>query len=254
MFLFVGDSHSRQFQCDRPGRWGFVSFSGVTIKGLASPGSEHAAAIRHLAAIPIEKTLFIMLGAVDLDITYYRTIALGGDTELRPFLARRVEIYRSFLDDLAVGAGASLRHVCVLAPQLTPLRDEAFIPATAAMAKLSEEEMARAASRVDCSHRARCARQIAFNDLLGALSVEGSRSVHRIDRGMTVDGVLIADRFIPKRAREHHADPAATLPLWQADLQAFVPAYKRAVARRARIEAARANAVPPGSTASPRQA
>lgn len=228
MIMFLGDSHSRQFQDDLPGQWAHASFSGVTIRGLASPNAGHAPAMKLLAAAPFEKIVLIMLGSVDLDVTFYRMVAMGGDPDVEGFLAGRVAIYRRFLDELMADAGDFVQHLCVLAPQLTPLRDEAFVPATAAMAKLPDAEFAAVTDRLDCSHRARCARQMLFNDrLAAALPDEGRRSLHRIDHAMAgPDGTLIDDLYLPARILEHHAERSMTLALWHRELQAVVPPYK----------------------------
>lgn len=236
MLMFLGDSHSRQFQTELPGQWSYVSFSGATIKGLASLQSQlrHGETIKHLVATPFNKTVFIMFGAVDLDVTFYRKAAMGEDMDEQAFFEGRADIYRDYLDRLHWSAQKFVRHICVLAPQPTPLRDAAFVGATAKMAKLDEEEMVRAIDRVDCAHEARCRRQLLFNDIMQQkLGTSADRTFHRIDHAMITDGV-VADRFVRRDPREHHSDPKATLPLWQMELQAYVPRYKSAVERRAR--------------------
>jgi len=236
MLIIAGDSHSRQFQREAPGAWGFFSFSGATIKGLFSATSllRHGETIKHLAAAPFQKQMFVMLGGVDLDVTFYRNLAFGRMGDERAFFEERAAIYSRYIEFLLWAAGDHVEHICVLAPQLTPLRDEVFVGATARMAKIDEEDLRRVGRNVDCSHRARCIRQRVFNDTLqGAFTASEKMSFHRIDNDMTSDGELIADAFCRRNEWDHHADPKATLPLWEDRLQDHVPRFKKAVRRRA---------------------
>ncbi len=177
--------------------------------------------------------MFIMLGGVDLDVTFYRKLALGKPADEALFFEERGDIYRRYAELVLWAAGEHLDHLCILAPQLTPLRDHVFVRATAQMAKVDVDLLQGATEQIDCSHRARCVRQRKFNDALQQAFVDNDRlSFHRIDLEMTSDGAMIGDVFCGPNERDHHANAKATLPLWEAQLQDHVPRFKKAVRRR----------------------
>ncbi|ATQ67500.1 hypothetical protein CQW49_06030 [Methylosinus trichosporium OB3b] len=235
MMMFFGDSHSRQFQSDNPGTWAHVSFSGATMKGLRRDKSKvgHSRAIRTMSMIPVQKTVFIMLGQVDMDVTFYRDVATRGAFDETEFFTERAMIYRAFADGLLMMAEPFITHVCILGPQVTTLDDDVFGSATAALARVPEEDFKREVYKIDCSHVERCRRAKRFNDIVADwFSNEEKVSFHRIDNDMVDENYLIRKEFIRPRKTDHHARNDMTLPLWQDRLQDFVPRYKHIVARR----------------------
>jgi hypothetical protein len=230
MYLFCGSSSIRQFHDDKPGTYSFTAFSGATIKGLMNRRSTtgHGAVIHHLAAAPMRKTVVIMLGNVDLDFSYFRGLLLDPAFDPDAFLRERVVLYGRFLqgllDDPAVRA--NLRRLCVLAPQPSPLRGEGFFRATAGHARLEEARLRVAADQHDLSHAACLKRTLRFNDMLQmGLPQDELLRFHRIDRHMVDGRGGLLPRFYPARARDHHAVPEETLPLWQRRLHADVEAF-----------------------------
>lgn len=230
MFLFFGDSHSRQFQADNPGIWGHISFTGATIKGLGSEKSvtNHGAIIRSFATGRFSKTILLMFGSVDLDVTFYRNIALGRAMSEDEFFEQRSRLYRAYVDDLLAEADPHIRRFCILAPQVSPLADFAFLRATARMAKLDEPDFRTVLDKIDCSHAERCRRQIRFNNVLSACFAGHERAkLYRVDKAMVDANGLIRRKFRRPNPFDHHARASETLPLWQKRLSGLIPRYKQ---------------------------
>ncbi|WP_313443929.1 hypothetical protein [Brevundimonas sp.] len=230
MIMFIGDSHSRQFQGQMSGAWAHAYFSGATIKGLLSSSTKiaHGDAIRGLVSGSTRKRVFLMFGAVDQDVTFYRNLALESFTDEEDFHEERVRIYREYAARLLWSAGSSLEALGILLPQLTPLADREFYSATAKMAGVDEAKFRTIGEQIDCSHLERCRRQSRFNDRLQAGFDELPLQAFRIDEGMADESGMIRPEFIsPRNAFDHHAWKARTLPLWQDALKDLVRPYAR---------------------------
>jgi hypothetical protein len=226
MFLFCGDSHTRQFRMDLPGSFCTSIVSGTTIKSLKSTSSSSFGdMVYYLSAAPRRKTLFIMLGAVDLDFTYYRKLCLSGEVDEADFLNSRVDAYNGFLSRLLQDdvVGQTIRGIRILAPHATPLRDAAFFRVTSKTASVPEENLRKAGETTDLSHVARNKRIVAFNDKLGNSLVKHRRvQFLRIDKDMLDGTGELRSRFYPDNKKDHHANPAATLQAWSLYLESDI--------------------------------
>src|SRR5687768_16937472 len=93
MYMFCGDSHLRQFG-DYSGMEVFSlnSFPGATMKGLATVRGAlgHREAILALATVPKPKTVLLMFGNVDLDVTWFRKSILEGKIDEDDFFHHRL--------------------------------------------------------------------------------------------------------------------------------------------------------------------
>lgn len=238
MFIFCGSSSTRQFYNEVPGRFAFCVFSGASIQGLRGENSTQGLTkfLRHIAGLPMEKTLVLMLGNADLDFSYYRAHCIDKFSSDEDFHEGRIRIYNQFLQAMVQAHGETglISRICVLAPQLTPLRDAVFVPVTAANTGVPVERMQALTTRLDCSHTARLQRTLAFNDRLEAQLFRHDLVMFaRIDRQMIdAEGQLI-ESFYPAAPRDHHAAKRATLPLWQEALRADVEPFDRLLRRRA---------------------
>jgi hypothetical protein len=247
MFVFCGDSHARQFRTDKTGVFATLIASGATMKGLANPDSEAALAdmILHMARLQRPKTIFIMVGGVDLDFSYYRALCLDGAVDDAAWAQERIDAYNQFLGLLLndPAAAAWIEGVRVLAPHATPLRDKHFELITCKTADIPADAFARAAAGADFSHATRNRRILAFNDRLEAALLRHPKlKFLRIDREMLDEDGEIEPRFYSAKARDHHASQAETLLTWSVLLDADIPNFQRHVERaQMRAKAAAAN-------------
>jgi hypothetical protein len=230
LFLFAGSSSIRQFHHQRNGMHSFTAFPGASIKGLLNDRSVtgHGAAIHHLAGTPGDRVLLVMLGNVDLDFTFYRHLLAGPDVSESDFLALRVEIYRDFVTGLidAYAAAGELKRICILGPQLTPLRGEEFFIVTAGHAGMRVASLRALAERVDVSLAARHRRTLRFNDMLQAgLPAHPLVRLFRIDQHMLDGRGGLQPEFYPASSRDHHAAQKATVRLWHRQLRDEVPVF-----------------------------
>lgn len=243
MFLFCGDSHARQFRTDIPGTFCTAIVSGSTIKGLANPESKSSLAdlVLYMSALPRRKIMFLMLGGVDLDFSYYRALCLDGCVDDAEFSAARIEAYNQFLERL-VGdekTMAALSGIRILAPHATPLRDGVFGRVTAKIAGVDLAELRKASERTDLSHSARNRRIIAFNDRLQAGLLKHRRiKFLRIDREMVDDTGNLRMRFYPESRQDHHADTNQTLQTWSLLLEQDIPKFRRYADRERELRSA----------------
>jgi hypothetical protein len=242
MYMFCGDSHLRQFS-EYPGVdiFSLTSFPGATMKGLAATARGtlgHRQAILSLATVPTQKTLFLMFGNVDLDITWFRKSILEGELDEEEFFHQRLDALTAFVKECQRVAGGVVRRICVILPQLPTFADSDFIQMTA-MAHLEERQLMELAATQDCSHLARCHRTARFNDYIsqGAPS-GGDLAVYRIDDQMADETGLISPRFISDGLPNIHAREAATLPIWWELLKDELPDHRMLdeLRRRARNE------------------
>lgn len=244
MYMFCGDSHSRQFQANLAGHFSFTSFTGATLKGLGSPDGAigHHRAVLDMAAVRREKTLVIMFGNVDLDATYYRKLVKDGGVDHAPFFSDRLLALTSFVRELKKIPESYVAKTCILLPQICPLSDDNFVIPTAAMAKVDPQLLQIAVAGHEKFQVERIRRTIAFNDYLTEnFPAMPGVELHRIDRLMVDDAGSISSDFVPKNPMEHHAAWKGTLPLWQEALQDSVPAFKKMHGRRM-VRAARRTA------------
>lgn len=231
MYLFCGDSHSRQFRTDLPGNYCNTVFSGATLKGLVNDDSKlaHGRIIRGLAALRVRKSLILMFGGVDMDFSFYRK-STKETVDIDAFAQERLEALNAFLTLLVerLPERKILASVTVLAPQATPVPDDYFVGVTANNAKVEASALRALRNRLDLSHAARNLRIRRFNDVLETGIITDPRvQFFRIDRDMTEDDGTFRAAFRPDRARDHHARPQATLPLWAEHLKTVIPRYAR---------------------------
>ena len=217
MHLFFGDSHSRQFVGLAGGTLGHYVFSGATIKGLGSAQSaiKHGNAIQHAASFPRKKNIFLMFGSVDLDVTLYRSMCIEKEFDADEFINQRLIAYKCFVETLLTEE-YSVHALCVLAPQISPLRGDAFFKQTLTLAGIEESAIRQAAERHDLTDETRNSRTLDFNDKLES-SLSGLERVYvnRIDRSMVDSNNKIFEHFCSKNPLEHHAMGGATLNLWR---------------------------------------
>lgn len=231
MLLFCGSSSILQFPLRNGGSIGRFSFLGSSILGLANEKSTtgHGPIVKGLAHLPGEKLFVLMFGNVDLDFTYYRESCLSGVTDIDAHFTRCISAYNSFLESLleeAARGGYPIR-VCVLAPQLSPLRDSVFAEVTAKHARVPEDAVRALGEKMDISHRARLSRTQAFNTRLEReILPHDLIRVFRIDQDMLdADGAL-HERFHNPNMRDHHANGHETLKCWRAVLSNDVPIFR----------------------------
>jgi hypothetical protein len=216
MYMFCGDSHVWQFR-DYPG-WDTLSltrFLGATMKGLASDRGmlRHGQAIMTLATAPTPKTLFLMFGHVDLDVTWFRKSVLEGVDE-EDFFRQRLDALTTFVKECRSLAGGVVRRVCVILPQLPTLPDSHFNEVTAGLAGLEEHQLSELAATQDCSQLARCHRTARFNEYISQnVPSEGDIAVYRIDDQMADRTGLVLPEFV-RDDPDTHPKSEATAPLW----------------------------------------
>jgi hypothetical protein len=132
--MFCGDSHLRQFR-EHAGVaiLSLTYFPGATMKGLASPRGAvgHRHAILTLVTIPTPKTLFLMFGNVDLDVTWFRKSILEGGIDEEDFFRQRCDALTTFVEECRRVAGGTVDRVCVILPQLPTVADPHFVGTTA---------------------------------------------------------------------------------------------------------------------------
>ena len=218
----------RQFQ-DYSGwdTFSLTSFLGATMKGLASDRGmlRHGQAIMTLATVPTPKTLFLMFGHVDLDVTWFRKSVLEGVDE-EDFFRQRLEALTTFVKECRRLAGGVVRRVCVILPQLPTLADPHFNKLTAQLTQLEEHQLSELAAAQDCSQLARCHRTARFNEYISqSVPSEGDIAVYRIDDQMADETGLILPRFVRDGPPNLHASEV-TLALWWDLLKDEVPDYR----------------------------
>jgi hypothetical protein len=229
MLMFCGDSHLRQFR-EHSGvaLFSLTYFPGATMKGLASPRGAvgHRQAILTLVTVPTPKTLFLMFGNVDLDVTWFRKSVLEGEIDEGDFFRRRCDALATFVEECRRVAGGTVGRVCVILPQLPTVADSHFVETTALTSRLEAAQLAELDAIQDCSHIERCHRTTRFNDYISQNMPTGDDlGVYRIDDQMADETGLILPQFVREGAPNVHASEA-TLPLWQALLQDEVPEYR----------------------------
>jgi hypothetical protein len=229
MYMFCGDSHLRQFG-DYSGLeiFSLTSFPGATMKGLATVRGAlgHREAILALATVPTPKTLFLMFGNVDLDVTWFRKSILEGKIDEDDFFRQRLHALTTFVKECQRLAADVVRRVCVILPQLPTLADRHFIGLTAPMTHLEERQVIELAAAQDCSHLARCRRTARFNEYISqGVPAGGDLAVYRIDDQMADETGLILPRFVRDGLPNLHASEA-TLPLWWDLLGDEVPEHR----------------------------
>ena len=220
MYMFLGDSHSRQFVGIT---WGIIIhhvFSRATMKGLISPESVtgHGKIIRHALTVPTEKIVFLMFGGVDLDFSFHREVCRDLVIDLDEFFGARTEACRQFVDDIFEDRQAApfIRHFCILGPQISPLRGDGFIRQTSIQAGVAEDRLREACDIFDFSHEARNRRVVEFNDRLEATFANRDRiSFCRIDKEMVDVNFAIKDVFAHPNPLEHHAATWETVQVWR---------------------------------------
>jgi hypothetical protein len=229
MYMFCGDSHVRQFRDFSGGSiFTLAYFPGATMKGLASPRGVvgHRQAILGLATVPTLKTMFLMFGNVDLDVTWFRKSILEGGIDEEDFFRQRCDALTAFVKECQRLAENVVRRVCVILPQLPTVADPHFIQLTALIARLEERQVIELAAAQDCSHLARCHRTSRFNEYISQnVPSDDDLAVYRIDDQMADETGLILPRFVRAGTPNQHASEA-TLPLWQALLKDEVPWYR----------------------------
>ena len=229
MLMFCGDSHLRQFR-EHAGVaiFSLTYFPGATMKGLASPRGAvgHRQAILTLVTVPTPKTLFLMFGNVDLDVTWFRKSVLEGQLDEEDFFRQRCHALTEFVEECRRVAGGTVGRTCVILPQLPTVADPHFVETTALTSRLEERQLADLAAAQDCSHLERCHRTARFNDYISQnVPIGDDLAVYRIDDQMADETGLILPQFVREGAANVHATEA-TLPLWQALLQDEVPEYR----------------------------
>jgi hypothetical protein len=229
MYMFCGDSHVRQFQ-DYPGwdTFSLTSFLGATMKGLASARGmlRHGQAIKTLATVPTPKTLFLMFGHVDLDVTWFRKSILEGKIDEDDFFRQRLDALTTFVKECRRLAGGVVRRVCVILPQLPTLADPHFNKLTADLTQLEEHQLSELAATQDCSQLARCHRTARFNEYISqSVTSEGDIAVYRIDDQMADETGLVLPRFV-RDDRDTHPNSEATSPLWWDLIRDELRAYR----------------------------
>ncbi len=243
LYIFGGDSHSRQFAPKFAGSFSNTVFSGATIVGLANERSHlgHGKVIRHLVNTPMQRTIFLMFGNVDIDFRFYKQCHKDPNTSFSEFLARCVSSYNQFLSRLIedVGNDSSLRGIVVLGAQATPLSDEHFVRTTAAEAKMLPEELRSIEDVIDISWSARIQRAIDLNDSMqnGVLS-HSLISFRRIDHKMVTASGAIRPEMLGPYPRDHHASTGQTLRLWKETLKDLILPYEMQVQRAMRKQTA----------------
>jgi hypothetical protein len=229
MYMFCGDSHLRQFD-DFPGLdiFSLTSFPGATMKGLATVGGAigHRETILALATAPRPKTMFLMFGNVDLDVTWFRKSILEGKIDEDDFFHQRLNALTTFVKECQRLAAGVVRRVCVILPQLPTLADPDFIPLTARLIDFEERQLIELAGAQDCSHLARCHRTARFNEYISqSVPSDGDVAVYRIDDQMADETGLILPRFVRDGPPNLHASEA-TLPLWWDLLKDEMPEHR----------------------------
>ena len=215
MYMFFGDSHSRQFVGTTWGIFCHYVFSGATIKGLANKNSitGHNRIIIDATSNKTPKTLFFMFGGVDLDFSYVK-MCCAGNFEKYSFIKDRVEIYCEFIrsidkDDCCV------HDIYVLGSQISPFRGEHFYIQVPGHIGVSEDEVRRASSFYPMKDSDRASLVVEFNDALeNKLRNEFNIKMFRIDRQMIEDNGEIKEKFIPSNIDDHHAKIDQTIKLW----------------------------------------
>jgi hypothetical protein len=169
-----------------------------------------------LATVPTPKTLFLMFGHVDLDVTWFRKSILEGKVDEDDFFRQRLDVLTTFVKECQRLAGSVLRRVCVLLPQLPTLADPHFNEHTAQLTQLEEQQLSALAAAQDCSQLARCHRTARFNEYISqSVPSEGDIAVYRIDDQMADGTGLVLPRFVrDDDLPDTHPNREATLPLW----------------------------------------
>lgn len=231
MLLFCGSSSILQFPLRNGGSIGRFSFTGSSIIGLANEISTtgHGPVVRGLVHLPGEKLFVLLFGNIDLDFMYYRQCCVKGAADIDAHFTRCISAYNRFLESLlkeASRSGYPVR-VCVLSPQLTPIRDSVFAEVTAKHARVPEDAVQALGERMDVSHRMRLSRTQAFNARLEREILPDDRiRVFRIDQDMVDANGALHERFYPPNIRDHHANIHETLKCWRVALSHDVPIFR----------------------------
>lgn len=198
------------------------------MKGLATVRGAlgHREAILALATVPRPKTVFLMFGNVDLDVTWFRKSILEGKIDEDDFFRQRLNALTTFVKECQRRAAGFVRRVCVILPQLPTVPDPYFIGLTARIAHCEERQLIELAAAQDCSHLARCHRTARFNEYISqSVPSDGDLAVYRIDDQMADETGLILPRFVRDGPPNLHASEA-TLPLWWELLKDEVPEHR----------------------------
>lgn len=236
MYFFIGDSHIRQFMRRTTGSVSITFFSGATIRGLGNESSKlaHRKYIQKIASVPIRKTLVFMFGGVDIDVTYYRKLALGEIFDDREFFQSRANVYTDLIESIMAENDRSISKIFIMAPHVSPLNDQVFVRATAKMAKIPPETLLSVQDKYDFSHTKRCSIQIKFNETLEKSFNDLNSDVVnfcRIDMKMIDSNGKIKPEFISRRASDHHAHIDQTFALWRDDFGDRLRILKKMKAR-----------------------
>jgi hypothetical protein len=216
MYMFCGDSHLRQFSAyDGMDVFSLSTFPGATMKGLSATARGaigHRTTILSLAAAPTQKTLFLMFGNVDLDVTWFRKSILEGEIDEEDFFRQRRDALTEFVEECQRVAEVS--RVCVILPQLPTVADPHFVELTTLVTSLEQRQLIELSAAQDCSHLARCHRTTRFNDYISqSMPSDVGLAVYRIDDQMADETGALLPRFMRDRP-DIHASNEATLPLW----------------------------------------
>lgn len=231
MYMFFGDSHSRQFVGVSWGIFAHYVFSGATVKGLANTSSVtgHAEIIRHAVANGKPKTVFLMFGNVDFDFSLAREAVQDSSLNPESFIETRVQCYLQFATGLLRDAPERhrIRKLCILGPQISPLSGCNFFVQTPKHADVTESQLRAAAARCDLSDLARARLVLAFNDrLTAAFAGHPLADVLRIDRAMLEETGKIRDFFIPADPSDHHPVAAITREFWRPLLDRYITEHE----------------------------
>ena len=198
------------------------------MKGLATVRGAvgHREAILALATVPTPKTMFLMFGNVDLDVTWFRKSILEGKIDEDDFFRQRLDALTTFVKECQRLAGSVVRRVCVILPQLPTVDDPHFSELTAYMTHLEERQLIELAAAQDSSHLARCHRTARFNEYISqSVPSDGDLAVYRIDDQMADGTGLVLPRFVRDGMPDTHPNTEATLPLWWDLLKDELRAY-----------------------------
>lgn len=220
MNFFIGDSHIRQFYMYGYGNYSISSFSGSTIKGLNRENSTvgHGKIIKTIIESHDNAKFFILLGAVDLDFTFFKALYLDENLQFETFAKSLCDSYARFLSNLSMKASSK---IFVLGPHVSPLVGDKFFHFTSQIAGLDPVALRNLVERKDLGQGRRAWNTIHFNNLLQEyIQQETSANFLRIDRDMIDEKGTIEKKFI---AHDHHAKASETLKLWKSKLVEHVP-------------------------------
>ncbi len=224
MYMFFGDSHSRQFVGTSYGIFSHYIFSGATIKGLINQSSvtRHDQIIRHAVSGNQRKALFMMFGSVDFDFSLIRKISIEESTDIDAFKCERAIIYARFISELLI-TNSTIDNIFILGPQISPLINDNFYRQTAKHINVEAGSIHRAMVKYSMTAQKRNRTIMSFNDILQERFSEMDKVTFlRIDRAMISIDNHILQEYIPDDPTEHHANPLATQKLWRPIISKFI--------------------------------